>query len=62
MEKQAEILDLINRKWLLLTELDSLVYGSMEIRKKDNINVLVPYIRSLAEKNMFNEKLLVEKI
>lgn len=29
--------------------------------KKDNINVLVSYIRSLAEKNIFDEKLLVEK-
>lgn len=45
MEKQAEILDLINRKRLLLTELDSLVYGSIEIRKKDNKEYIYTHIK-----------------
>lgn len=45
MEKQAEILDLINQKRLLLTELDSLVYGSIEIRKKDNKEYIYTHIK-----------------
>lgn len=45
MEKQAEILDLINRKRLLLTELDSLIYGSIEIRKKDNKEYIYTHIK-----------------
>lgn len=45
MEKQAEILDLINRKRLLLTELDGLVYGSIEIRKKDNKEYIYTHIK-----------------
>lgn len=45
MEKQVEILDLINQKRLLLTELDSLVYGSIEIRKKDNKEYIYTHIK-----------------
>lgn len=45
MEKQVEILDLINRKRLLLTELDGLVYGSIEIRKKDNKEYIYTHIK-----------------
>ena len=45
MEKQVEILDLINQKRLLLTELDGLVYGSIEIRKKDNKEYIYTHIK-----------------
>lgn len=45
MDKQAKVLDLINQKRMILRELDSLVYGSIEIRKKDNKEYIYTHVK-----------------
>lgn len=45
MDKQAKVLDLINQKRMMLRELDSLVYGSIEIRKKDNKEYIYTHVK-----------------
>ena len=45
MENQIKILDLLNQKQSKIVELESLVYGSAEIREKDNKQYIYTHTR-----------------
>lgn len=45
MENQAKILDLINQKQLQQAELNNMIYGSIEIRKKDNKDYIYTHVK-----------------
>ena len=46
MNNQTQILDLINQKQMLEVELEKLVYGSVEIRSKDNSKYIYTHIKN----------------
>lgn len=45
MENQAKILDLINQKQIQQAELNNMIYGSIEIRKKDNRDYIYTHVK-----------------
>ncbi len=45
MENQAKILDLINQKQIQQAELNNMVYGSIEIRKKDDKDYIYTHVK-----------------
>ncbi len=47
MENHMKILDLLNQKQVKENELEQLVYGSVEIRDKDNKNIFILILRKM---------------
>ncbi len=58
MNNQVKVLDLLNQKQNKQVELESLVYGSIEVREKDNKK----YIYTHTKKKEFNQQNILVSI